>query len=216
MATMQPVLTALLATLGGTSGAPGAQLRFTCGQLAANGGALLDARNPTFWDDFADCFDNARLAGATVASMDAVRAAASVTSPTGIPAIAVMNFAVRMALAEEAQILAATTFASREDIDNYFNQINAAFDDAESVAANALDKVAYRALIALHAAVSDDLANRARPLPRMVSYTFPNRMPSLWMVQRLYYDASRNDELIGENKPVHPLFMPSSGVALSA
>jgi prophage DNA circulation protein len=50
----------------------------------------------------------------------------------------------------------------------------------------------------------------------MVTYSFTTRMPSLWMVQRLYTDASRNDELIAENKPIHPLFMPSSGVALSA
>jgi prophage DNA circulation protein len=211
------ILNALLATLHGSTGLPGAQLRFVCGQLATNGADELDASDQTqFWANFSNCFEQARLAGATFAAIEAVRGLAEAQTPVSLAAITVKNFAVRLALAEQAQILAATTFVSRQDIDNYFDQINVSFDTAITVAADALDNVAYVALTALFAAVSNDLANRARPLPRMVTYTFPTRMPSLWMAQRLYYDPSRNDELIAENKPVHPLFMGSTGVALSA
>ena len=34
--------------------------------------------------------------------------------------------------------------------------------------------------------MKDDLANRSRPLARMVSYTFPTSLPSLNLVQRIY------------------------------
>jgi prophage DNA circulation protein len=216
MAATQKVLTALLATLHGSTGVLGADVRWACGQLSANGASLLDAGGSTFWDQFAACFESARLAGANFAAMDAVRVTAEGLAPISVPAIAVKNFAVRLALAELAQILSTTTFTSRQDIDSYFDQINASFELAETVAADAHDNVAYVSLTALHAAVSNDLANRARPLPRMITYSFQTRMPSLWMAQRLYTDASRNDELIAENKPIHPLFMPSSGLALSA
>jgi prophage DNA circulation protein len=216
IAATQRVLSALLSTLHGSTGQAGAELRWACGQVTTNGPAMLYAVDPNFWTSVVVCFEDARLAGATFAAMDAVRVVAQGLAPRGTPAIAVKNFAMRLALAEQAQILAATTFTSREDIDRCFDLIDPAFETAEQIAADSLDNIAYTALISLHAAVSNDLANRERPLPRMVSYTFGNRAPSLWLAQRLYADASRNDELIAENKPVHPLFMPPSGVALSA
>jgi hypothetical protein len=210
------ILSALQGTVTGLSGLAGAQLNFLCGALASNGPTELNAGGSQFWDDFAACFDAAPPAGVTFAAMEAVRLVVAGQTPAGIPAITVKNFAARMALAEQARILAATTFKSRSDVDGYFDQVVTSFDAAELVAADSLDNVSYRALIALHAAVSNDLANRSRPLPRMATYSFPARMPSLWMAQRVYCDPSRNDELIAENKPIHPLFMPSSGVALSS
>jgi prophage DNA circulation protein len=215
MAATGTVLDALLLTLHG-SGLAGAKLTFLCGQLRDNGWSQLNAGGTSFWASFAACFEAAVPAGATFEAMDAVRAAANRLTTASRPGIAVKNFSVRMALAEQARILAATTFVSREDIDNYFNSINASFDAAKKVAADNLDNTAYVALLAIHAAVSNDLANRSRPLPRMVTYSFPRRMPSLWLAQRIYYDPSRNDEVIAENKPIHPLFMPPTGKALSA
>lgn len=209
------VLDALLLTLQGQTGLIGAQTRFLCGQLSVNGESELSAGGSQFWIDLAACFESAQQAGATFETMDIVRSTSEALTPTGLPGIAVRNFSVRMSLVEQARILAATTFVSRQDIDNYFDQINASFDVAELVAADNQDNVAYVLLIAIHAAVSNDLANRSRPLPKMVTYSFPARMPSLALAQRLYSDASRGDQLIAENKPVHPLFMPSSGNALS-
>lgn len=199
-----------------SSGLIGAALRNLVGALKVNGPAELNAGGTLFWRDLAACFEAAVTGGATFQSMEAVRLAAYALAPTGLPGIAVKNFSIRMALAEQARILAAIDFVSRQDIDKYFDLINASFDDAERLAANNLDNVAYAALIAIHAAVSNDLANRSRPLPRMVAYSFPTRKPSLWLAQRVHYDPDRNDELIAENKPIHPLFMPQTGVALSA
>jgi hypothetical protein len=209
------VLDALLRSLQGKSGLTGARLNYLCGKLRSDGAAELNAGGLNFWQDFAACFEAAPPAGATFNTIDAVRVVAEAMTPVGKAAIAVKNFAVRMSLVEQARILAATDFVSRQDIDAYFVRINASFETAENVAADLLDNVSYTLLIALHAAVSDDLANRSRPLPRMVRYTFPTNLPSLVLAQRLYYDPSRNDELIAENKPIHPLFMPPTGVALS-
>lgn len=209
------VLDALLLSLQGQTGLAGAKLNYLCGKLRSDGAAELNAGGLQFWQDLTACFEAAPRAGATFETIDAVRVIAEAMTPVGKAAIAVKNFAVRMSLVEQARILAATDFVSRQDIDAYFARINTSFANAENVAANLLDNVSYTLLIALHAAVSNDLANRSRPLPRMVTYTFPTSLPSLALAQRIYYDPSRNDELIAENKPIHPLFMPSTGAALS-
>lgn len=210
------ILTAIQGTISGQSGASGAQTNFLCGQLATNGSAYLYAGGLQFWSALRACFVAAQTAGATFVGMNNVLTVANGLAPVGLPGIAVKNFSIRMALATQAQILANTTFTSRQEIDNYFNQIEPAFDAAELVAADNLDNVAYQALINIHAAVSNDLATRAYTLPEMVTYSYPTRKPSLWIAQRLYQDASRNDELIAENSAINPLFMPSTGVALAS
>jgi len=64
--------------------------------------------------------------------------------------------------------------------------------------------------------VSNDLSLRSFSLPVMVTYTFSNPMPALWLAQRLYQDASRAEELIAENRPIHPLFCAPTGKALAS
>lgn len=210
----QAVLIALLGTLAGQTGNAGAQLALVVGALS--GTAASEFPGAQFWSDLANCFEQARLAGATFAAMDVVRSTAQALTPATPAGVAVQNFSVRMALAEEGQILAATTFTSRQQIDDYFDQINASFACAIDVAADNSDNVAYQALIALQAAISNDLGTRARPLPLMTTYSFPTRMPSLWMAQRLYQDPTRAGQLRQENQVIHPAFMPASGVALSS
>lgn len=214
VAVTKTVLGSLLQTLGGITGDAGAQLLTSVNGLKASAAAELMA-GAQFWADLANCFELARIAGSTFARMDEVRTAAEALAPIGLPGVAVRNFSVRLALAEQGQILAATDFVSRQQIDLIFDQINASFETAVCVAADNQDNVAYEALISLQAAISNDLANRARPLARMVRYSFPQRKPVLWLAQRLYQDPSRYGELIGENAPIHPLFMPAAGLALS-
>jgi len=209
------ILKALQATIFGLSGTQGAKTNFKCGQLIVNGAAELYAGGTSFWIAFQNCFEAAQQSGTTFSGMDSVRGTATALVPGGVVATAVKNFAIRMALAEQARILAATVFTSRQQIDEYFDLIDIAFGEAELVAADNKDNVAYTALVGIHAAVSTDLATRSFTLPSIVAYTFPSRMPSLWLAHRIYTDASRNDELIAQNRPIHPLFMPAVGTALS-
>lgn len=210
------VLDALLLTLHGKTGIVGANLSYLSGRLRANGALQLNAGGYDFWFALTACFDAAVSAGATFETIEAVRVVANGIVPMHPAGVAVKNFCIRMALVEQARILAATNFVSRQDVDRYFDKINASFEDAEHVAAANHDNIVYVALIEIHATVSNDLATRSRPLPLMIAYTFPDRMPSLWLAQRIYYDPSRYAQLIDENKPIHPLFMPATGAALSA
>lgn len=211
---MKTVIGSLSATIVGSTGALGAQARYLCGSLSINAGVEMQAGG-IFWVSFAACFEAVQQAGATFENMEVVRSTAEALKPTGLPAIAVRNFAVRMSLAEQARILAAMTFTSRIDIDRYFDIINASFDAAELLAADNHDNIAYLALLSIHSAVSNDLANRSRPLPRMTTFSFTNSLPSLNLAQRIYGDPSRADEIAAENKVIHPLFMPSVIDALS-
>jgi prophage DNA circulation protein len=211
------VLSALLATLHGSTGVPGAQLRFQCGQLTSNASAELGTLSTAqFWTDLTACFDGARVAGASFQDMENVRVISDALTPISPPATALKNFAIRMSLAEQVQILAATTLTSRQDVDSVFDVINASFNSAIETAAGLLDNVAYSALVQMFATASNDLANRSRPLPMMVTYTLPTRTSAMRLAQFLYQDGSRYTDLILENKPVHPLFMPSTGEALSS
>jgi prophage DNA circulation protein len=216
----QTILNALLqAVATGSGGTPAAQAGQAISALTGNASseiAALSNGDVQFFTDLANCFELARIAGATFAGMELVRTTAAGLTPVNPPAIAVQNFSMRMTLAEEGQILAATTFTSRQQIDNYFDQLNVSFEAAIETAANNFDNVAYTALISLQGAISTDLGTRALTLPTIVSYSFATRMPSLWLAQRLYQDPTRAKQLVELNMPIHPAFMPAAGLALSA
>jgi prophage DNA circulation protein len=208
------VINALMATLGGSTGVAGTSLTWSCGQILAD---LQDEfTTGAFWPDLANCFELARTAGATYAEIDLVRTTAAALTPISPIGIAVQNYSIRMSLVELAQILAATTFVSRDDIDAALDTINAAFCSAEDTAAGAFDTVSYQALISLHAAVAQDLSNREQTLPRIIYYNFQRPLSALYLAQRIYQDASRAGEMVLENQVPNPLFMPLSIRALSA
>jgi prophage DNA circulation protein len=221
VALAKQVLSALVTSVLGPPPTPqSAQLLWMCGELAATLQTemippAVGAIAPV-WNDLVLCFEQARTAGVSFAAMDTVRALISGFAPISPTAIAVTNFSMRMSLAEEAQMLAAMTFATREQIDGYLTQINETFFAAQDVAADAMDNVSYRALVSLHAAVVNDLSARALPLPRIVVMTFPARKPALTLAQTIYQDPGQTGELATISGVVHPAFMPLSFDALSA
>lgn len=212
-AILATLLSALLGTLTGQLGRQGAELRYAVGDLQASAAASLQAG--TLGAALLECFALATSAGATVVGMEAVRAAMQAETPSGLPGIAVANAGIRFALAQEARILAATTFASSQDVFAAIVQQNAGFEAAEEFAADNRDPATYQALIAVHAAVTRDLTTRAVSLPALVSYAVPRVLSTHALANRLYGDASRCDELRAENKIINPAFCPLSGTALS-
>lgn len=215
------ILTSILTLIKGPTTIAGSKLVNAVGLLQTNAAEEINAipdhasTSNQFWIDMATCFDDTLATGVTYAEMDVIRLSILSLTPLGVPGIAVRNFASRMALVEQARIIAATTFVSRQDVDSVIRKVQVSFNDAEEIAANNLDNVAYVALTTLHAAVINDLSTRARPLPRLVNYNYQTVHSALWIAQNLYQDPSRFQELIDENKPIHPLFMPTSGRALS-
>jgi len=215
VAALKAVLDALLASGVDAASQDGAALRQLCGALSAD--AVGQVQAGTFGPPLGACFAAATAAGATFAGMDQVRQEAQAVTASDLPVQRVAQTAVRLALAEIARILATTTFTSRQDIDAALARVNAAFIPAEDFAAAQFNNVVWRALLASHGDVVRDLTARARPLPRIVTYSFGTRMPLLTLANRLFGDAGRADELLAENRDtVHPLFMPGSGRTLSA
>jgi hypothetical protein len=188
-------------------------LRMSCNRMIANAEPLIQADQAGPGLQY--CFDVAILAGATQPQIASVRQKTLLEAPKSLGAIMVRDAIVRFCLATEAQIIADMTFTSRSDVEALLGGMNAAFADVEEAAADAMDQMTYQAMVKLHAALVHHLVQTAQPLPRMIGYTFASPLPSLTMAQRLYYDASRADELIAENKTVHPAFCPMQGRALS-
>jgi prophage DNA circulation protein len=197
-----------------SSGLSGSQARTAIGDVAANVAALLgqDALGPPL----ANCFALVAKSGASQAQIASVRAGVEAETPVTLGGALVQNSCIYLCFATEAQIIAATTFVSRQDIDALLTALRQPFDDAEEIAADDMDQATFAALIQLDAALTNYLVTTARPLPRMTNYQFAVPLPSLVIAYRLYQDASRADQIVQENKIVHPAFCPPVGVALSA
>jgi hypothetical protein len=197
-----------------TRGTAGSDLRTAVGLLYANAAQLiyLDQLGPPL----SDCFELARANNITQPQLDWVRQQTELETPVTVGATMIKESIMRLCLVTEGLVIADMTFVSRSDVEALQAVVNGIFDDAEETAANEMDQMSYRDLIELHAGIIAFLVDTARPLPDMVSFYFATPMPTLVMSNRLYYDASRADEMLDENKVVHPLFMRPIGRALSA
>lgn len=71
----------------------------------------------------------------------------------------------------------------------------------------------YAELVALRAAMVQDIASRGASLPKLVSYTPPATLPALVLAYRLYGDAARDAEIVSRNNIRHPGVVPG-GVPL--
>ena len=197
-----------------TKGRPGADLRTAIGDFNVHALEIIqyDRSGPPL----AAIFELARKGGASLPNLAHVRAVAADPAPQTLGAMLMKNSLINFALATEARILADTTFTSRNAVEVMREQMNEAFGAMQDSAADDMDTMTYRALITLHAAVTDHLVTTQRPLPVMLNFQFAAPGPLLVFAYRLYDDASRAEELREENKVVHPLFARPFGRALSA
>ena len=162
-----------------------------------------------------NCFDLVRQTGCSLQQMGTVRILLTAEKPLTLGATLVRNMGIFLALAQQGKIISQMVFVSRQDVNMLRTTLQKPFDDAEEMAADTMDNVAYRTIIQLHAAVVNHLVQTARPLPEMLTYQFATSLPSIVISQRLYGAASRYDEIRAENKVVHPAFCPPTGQALS-
>jgi hypothetical protein len=194
-------------------GVAGSDLRTACGLLRANAAQLIyvDQLGPPL----SNCFELARTNGITAPQLEWVRKETEHFSPVTIGATMIKQSIMRLCLVTEGLVIADMTFISRTDVEAVEKIVNLIFEDAEEVAADEMDQMSYRGLVELHAAIIAFLVETARPLPSMLNFSFATAMPTLTMANRLYYDASRADEMRDENHVVHPVFMRGTGRALS-
>jgi prophage DNA circulation protein len=194
--------------------AEAADLRFQAGLLTAKAAVLIVGGGLA--TQILATFNAARIAGATSEGLASLRLKIEAEAPVSAIAQAIKIGMVRICLGQEARVVAATEYVSRDDVERTLSALNLAFEAAQDEAADAGQTGAYRALVSMQAAVTRDLSTRSRSLPRMVSFNVPPATPALVLANRLYGDADRTDEILAENKVVHPLFLPLSGRALSA
>jgi prophage DNA circulation protein len=192
----------------------GAMARAAIGDLRANRFSYIAA--DTLGAPMQNCFDLVRQAGATQAQIANVRSLTEAETPVTLGATLVQTSAIYFCLATQTQIIASMTFTSRQDVDALRAALVPPFSAAEEIAADGMAQASFMALIQLDAAVMNFLITSASPLPRMVAYQFAAILPSLVIAYRLYQDASRCDQIVQENKIVHPAFCPTAGLALSA
>ena len=105
---------------------------------------------------------------------------------------------------------------SYDDAANVRTQISNYLNAEILIAADQGEDATYAALRDLRARSIQDLTERGASLASLVTVTSVQPMPSLIMAQRLYQDITREDELIMEAAPVHPLFMPTKFKALAS
>jgi len=213
LTTLETILDRLALMPRGGAGEDSAELRRLCGALLAHAPGGL--KTGDMGARLGACFAMARKAGATAEDFARLRLAIEAMTATYAMGQTVLVASIRFALIEESRALAARRFTSRVECEAIRERMNIAFDAAIDVAADRGEYAAMRALTALHAAVAFDLHERGRPLPRLIDYRMNRRMPSLRIAQRLYGDAGHEPELVAENRPSHPLFMPAVGRALS-
>jgi prophage DNA circulation protein len=209
------ILDALLSYSGADDlGTVGADLDAAVGDLRANAQGLL--RRAAINTPLFNCFDLARQTGMTFDAMERLRTAIAALMTSDARATILQARSMVFCCIQQATILADTTFPSRNEVERVQAIATAAFTVSQDAMAALGDADTYRALVGLRAAMVRDLTDRARPLPQLASYSLAFNPSSLVLAQRLYGDASRADEVVLENEVVHPLFMPSTGRALSA
>ena len=209
------ILDAILAFSGAEDlAAAGADLDAAVGDLRADAPGLL--RPCRLFEPLGECFDLARRTGMAFDTMERLRLTIAALPTPDARTVFLQARSLALCCVQEAQITAATTFRSRNEIDRVLAILTAAFAVSQQAAADVGDADGFRALVSLRAAAVRDLTARSRPLPRLVSYAFGKVRSSLTLAQRLYGDAGRASELIAENEVIHPLFVPRVGRALSA
>jgi len=203
----------LLATSNEQVGRVGSDLRRACGDMQAHADVYIVEN--IIADKLSNCFEQARLSGATMDEFDRIRARILAEPTTLLIGTLIKNGCICFSLQQISTALMDVEFTSREDVLRVLDRLNPGFCQAEEVAADEMVLKVYRALVSLHAAVTFHLYETARPLPQMLNYRFAIPRPTLILSQRLYYNASRADELRKENKVVHPAFAPREGRALA-
>jgi hypothetical protein len=196
------------------TGRDGAELRHQIGDIRSNYYSMII--DGTFPSKLLACFTLALTANSKLDSLFVVHQGLFNETPVGEISSAVVQMAILFCLATESRMISALQFNSRDDVESMMVKMRNTFDTARLLAADSLDTTAYQKLIALAGSLINHLSSVARPLPRMVTFTLTTTLPALAVCQRVYYSADRSDEIIDENKIVHPAFCMREIRGLSA
>jgi prophage DNA circulation protein len=121
------------------------------------------------------------------------------------------RFAREQALREFGYLTPALRIESQAQADEVLAAATAAFDAAETAAADAGEDDVYLALIDLRGACMADIYARRGALVPMVAYQMPRTTNAITMAFRFYQDRNRDLELVAETHCYTPAYMPIRG-----
>lgn len=208
-------------------GSNAAIYRREIGYMRAN--AEFYVRNGGLSTPLLALFTDTRLMGATYETFDIVRVELT-TFPHiyGNIATAIQDASLIYTISQQVRILAGMTFTNRDEVNKYMIAVVNSFEPVLHELNDFGDPTTGFAFIRLKAACIRDLGERGRLLPYVVYYSWQKSFPALTMANRLYPDATlappmqgsdtsdRSDEIVAENKVIHPAFLPLTIRALSA
>lgn len=208
------LLNLLLKSIPSTAGAKANDARRLIGALRANAEAAI--RGNALGTDLAAIYNALWTAGATFGGIEAARQylmqqAADQSVFTQI----VFRSALVMTLALESRIITAIRFTTQADVQTMLLHVSDMFDAAKAIGIDEVDAATYQTVNALGGAITNHLARTELQLPRFITYTSDIRMPSLYLANRIYADASRYQEIERENSVIHPMFVPQTIRVLS-
>jgi hypothetical protein len=182
-------------------------LRIMVGTLRNNAAEAI--RGNTLGTQLQQIFLQADAAGATFPGVEVTRQflmskAGSLSVMTQI----VFRAGLVMTLGLQCKIISRLKFKTRDDVQQLIISLRAAFEDAKAIGIDEVDALVYQTLNAMSGAIINHLGRTALQLPRFVSWQSKSPMPSLYLANRIYADASRSDEIENENDVVHPAFVP--------
>lgn len=195
------------------SGLAGAAMRQQIGDLRAYAIPML--KDGTFSVELYNAFFIARNIPVALPGYKNLREVMLAEEPSGLIATSIVQTAILYSLSSESRLISAMTFSSREDVDVMIKYSKAAFDSARDMAADAMDTTTYQLIIALYGSLIQHLATTQRPLPRMITFNLWTSLPVLTISNQIYQDPSRWEELVKENKIIHPAFCMRSIIGLS-
>jgi hypothetical protein len=204
--------TAELMAFGSGIGRAASSLRAAVGDVRAHINKYV--ADGSFGRRLVQCYRLATEAGISVNWMDNVLKQLMSEKPKTLPAVLVVQASILFALAQDGRIIRRTEFVSRTDVDNMLVKMKNWFDVAKMLASEQRDNPIYNQIVALGGAITRYLADTARPLPRMLTYTF-EPSPALKVAWSIYYEDDHSEDIIAENKVVHPAFCPINLRALS-
>jgi len=186
------------------TGREGMDLRHKIGNIRSNYNLMIS--EGTFPTELLSCFQATLTANVKLASLFVVHHGLFKEIPIGVISSAIVQMGILFCLSTESRIIITMEFTSRDDVESMMNKMRDVFDVARLLAADAPDSTSYQKLTILAGNLISHLSDVARPLPRMVTFALAASFPSLTLSQRIYYTAERSDEIVAENKIIHPAF----------
>jgi prophage DNA circulation protein len=213
----EQILTRLLDNLSAataSSGEQGAELRRRIGVMRAD--FMKQVNSGTFANELLTIFTLSQSANVALHGLVTVHDDLFAETPQDQIAKALVTSSIIFCLSTETRIIVAMEFTSRDDVEAMMVRMKDAFEIARELAVEDKESGAYETLTYMSGSLTNHLATTARPLPRMITFTVGKPLPALTLSNRIYYDATRWEEIVEENKTIHPAFCQRTIRGLSA